>query len=112
MGLENFPKNTSEQPIEYSEREGRSDFLTVAENLNPEIGTLEQQLSQLTQRIASIKEQMRGGRYAGKLTDLPNAETERELLKKQIETHPDFGSRRQGFERNFTGRDDRINKWG
>lgn len=110
MGFENFPpKNTGDQPIEKPKTAGKVDFIAMAENLNPDIGKLEYELAQVVKRIASIKRQMPN--YVGKLTDLSDAEAERELLKKQIEAHPDFGSRRQGIERNLTGRDDRINKW-
>lgn len=110
MGLESFQKNTNGQSPEQPKTAGKMDFVSMAENLNPDLNRLEQEFSKLVQKVAAIKEQMRGGRYMGKLTDLPNTEAERDALKKQIEAHPDFGSRRQGIEKNMTGRDGRMNR--
>ena len=112
MGFENFPpKKTDVQSIEKPKTAGKMDFITMAENLNPEIGKLETEMGQLVQRIGAIEEQMRAGKYAGRLTDLSELVEKRKVLKKQIESHQDFGSKRQGYDINQTGRDASARKW-
>jgi|GEM_PF-3052852 len=110
MGFENFVKNTGEQPAKKPTTAGRVDFAAMAENANPELGKLEQELSQLVQKVAAINAQMSRGQYAGRLPDLSDAVAARDALKKRVEAHPDFGSRQQGFQKNFTGRDARVDK--
>ena len=111
MGLENLGEYTDSQVEKKSETTGRTNFAAIAESLNPDISKLEQNFSQHVKKVALIQQQMSRGEYTGKLTDLSEAEKERDVLKKQIEAHPDFGSRGQGFERNFSGRDYRIDKY-
>ena len=84
MGFENFPKNTDDQVEKKSEITGRANFSAIVENLNPDIGKLEEKFSQLVKKVALIQQQMSRGEYTGKLTDLSETEKERDALKKQI----------------------------
>jgi len=106
MNLEGFKTGESQSP----QTEARKNIFSVeAERANPELAKLKQELSQLTNKIGAIKQLMASGTYPGKLSDLNEFITKKDLLTDQLNKHPDFSKPK--IEDNFSGRDTRIDRY-